>query len=97
MSEILYTVGCTFIDAAVAERWLSRLREEHLADVCAGGATGAQVVAMDGATKLHTKCATASPRARSSRPTSEITHRACEPRVSNDFPSISPIGARSVR
>ncbi len=48
MSEIHYTVGCSFTDPAVAERWLAWLRDEHLADVCAGGATAAQVVAMDG-------------------------------------------------
>lgn len=44
MSEIAYTVSCTFADAAVAERWLAWLKDKHLADVLAGGATHATVV-----------------------------------------------------
>ena len=43
-----YTVSCTFTDAGVAEQWERWLREEHLADVCACGASAARLVRLDG-------------------------------------------------
>lgn len=43
-----YTVACTFTDPDVAGHWLDWLRDEHLADVIAAGATSAQVVEIDG-------------------------------------------------
>ena len=48
MSEIAYTVACTFTDPEVAEAWVAWLRDGHLADVCAGGAIDARAVKMDG-------------------------------------------------
>jgi hypothetical protein len=44
---IAYTVRCTFDDENVAEEWIAWLREEHLADVRAGGAIDATVVRLD--------------------------------------------------
>ncbi len=43
-----YTVRCQFTgqDPVVIERWLAWLRDPHIADVMAGGATGAEVVKM---------------------------------------------------
>ncbi len=49
MNAISYTVACTFDEQDVAKRWLAWLYGEHLADVCAGGATSAEVLRMDGA------------------------------------------------
>ena len=48
MSQIAYTVACSFSRPEVAEGWLAWLSEKHLADVCAGGAVEARVVRMDG-------------------------------------------------
>jgi hypothetical protein len=48
MSEIAYTVAATFTDATVAEAWLGWLHRGHIADVLAGGATRAEIVALDG-------------------------------------------------
>jgi hypothetical protein len=48
MSEIAYTVAATFTDTTVAEAWLGRLRMGHIAEVLAGGATRAEIVALDG-------------------------------------------------
>lgn len=48
MSEIAYTVACTFTDPDVAERWADWLRDGHLADVCAAGAIDALAVKIDG-------------------------------------------------
>jgi hypothetical protein len=47
MGEIAYTVAVTFTDPALVEPWLRWLRDGHVADVLAGGATFAAVVAMD--------------------------------------------------
>ena len=47
MSEIAYTVAVTFADAGMAEAWLNWLREGHVAEVLAGGASSAIVVALD--------------------------------------------------
>lgn len=44
---LLYTVAATFDDAAVAEEWVAWLRDGHLAEVIAGGATEAEVVRLD--------------------------------------------------
>src|SRR5215813_9149671 len=49
MQELVYTVAVTFADAALAESWLRWLRDGHVADVLAGGATAAEIVRMDGA------------------------------------------------
>ncbi len=43
-----YTVRCEFDDPAVAQKWLRWLESEHLADVCAAGALGAEVIRLDG-------------------------------------------------
>ena len=43
-----YTVGVKLPDAVTAERWLRWLRDGHVADVMAGGATTAQVCRLDG-------------------------------------------------
>ena len=48
MPEIRYTVACTFTDSATVSRWLEWLRNGHIAAVIAGGATSAEVVAIDG-------------------------------------------------
>jgi hypothetical protein len=48
MAEIRYTVGCTFPDSASVTRWLEWLRHGHVAAVMRGGATSAEVVAVDG-------------------------------------------------
>lgn len=42
-----YTVAVTFTDPALVEDWLLWLREGHIADVVAGGATGAEIVQME--------------------------------------------------
>jgi hypothetical protein len=48
MPVIAYTVAATFRDAALAAEWLRWLEDGHLAEVLAGGATDAEVVALDG-------------------------------------------------
>jgi hypothetical protein len=48
MAELAYTVAVTFTDLALVESWLAWLRDRHLADVLAGGATSAEIVRMDG-------------------------------------------------
>lgn len=47
MAEIAYTVTATFPDRQLAEQWLQWLRDGHIAEVLAGGATVADVVALD--------------------------------------------------
>ncbi len=47
-NPIRYTVAAEFEDATVAEAWVAWLRDGHLADVIAGGAIDAEVVAIDG-------------------------------------------------
>lgn len=49
MNEIAYTVAVTFRDKALAHEWLAWLRGGHVAEVLAGGATSAEIIAMDGA------------------------------------------------
>jgi hypothetical protein len=50
-----YTVVCTFDDARVAEEWITWLRDEHLAEVCAAGAMDAEVIRCDGLAG-HARC-----------------------------------------
>lgn len=47
MPEISYTVSVTFPDDSLVESWLRWLRQGHIEDVLAGGATHAEIVAMD--------------------------------------------------
>jgi hypothetical protein len=47
-TEVAYTVAATFTDPALAEAWLHWLRDGHVAEVLAGGASRAEVVALDG-------------------------------------------------
>jgi hypothetical protein len=47
MTAVRYTVGVRFTDRAVADRWLTWLRNGHIADVIAGGATHAIVYRLD--------------------------------------------------
>jgi hypothetical protein len=47
MPVVAYTVAVTFQDGALAEEWLRWLREGHVADVLACGATSAEIVALD--------------------------------------------------
>lgn len=49
-AAIAYTVAVTFADARLVEPWLHWLRDGHLAEVLAGGASHAEVVARDGPT-----------------------------------------------
>jgi hypothetical protein len=44
---LVYTVGATFPDAALAAEWLRWLREGHVAAVLAGGAADAEVTELD--------------------------------------------------
>jgi len=47
MSAVAYTVGATFQDKTLADEWLRWLREGHVADVLAGGATRAEIIILD--------------------------------------------------
>jgi len=47
MPELAYTVYTTFRDAALADEWLGWLRDGHLAEVMAGGATDAEIIELD--------------------------------------------------
>src|SRR4051794_38294842 len=46
--RLQYTVGVRLPNPATAELWLRWLRDGHVADVMAGGATSAQVHRLDG-------------------------------------------------
>jgi hypothetical protein len=48
MPAVVYTVAVAFTDSALAEEWLRWLRERHIGDVLAGGASDAEVVELDG-------------------------------------------------
>src|SRR5262245_12859878 len=48
MARIAYTVTVTFDVPDLAEAWLRWLRQGHIAEVLAGGATDAEIVALDG-------------------------------------------------
>jgi hypothetical protein len=47
MPQIAYTVTVAFRDVNLAEEWLGWLRGGHIAEVLAGGATSAEIVALD--------------------------------------------------
>ncbi len=47
MAEIIYTVIATLPDTALAEEWLAWLRGGHIADLLDGGATSAEIIALD--------------------------------------------------
>ena len=47
MPETIYTVTATLPDANLAEEWLAWLRSGHIADVLAGGAMSAEIIALD--------------------------------------------------
>ena len=49
MPQIAYTVTATFQNSDLAEQWLRWLRDGHIAEVLAGGATHAEIVEIDGA------------------------------------------------
>ena len=44
---IAYTVVAEFDDAELLKQWLDWLKNGHLADVCASGATDAEAIALD--------------------------------------------------
>ena len=46
--SIAYTVAVTFSNPDLAEDWLRWLTEGHIAEVLAGGATDAEIIALDG-------------------------------------------------
>ena len=48
MPAIAYTVAVKFQDKTLAEDWLHWLRQGHIAEVLAGGATEAEIVEIDG-------------------------------------------------
>lgn len=47
---MVYMVTATFNDSALADAWLRWLRDGHVAAVLAGGATAAEVIAVNGPT-----------------------------------------------
>lgn len=47
MSTVLYEVGVTFHDPALAPKWLAWLKDGHIADVMRGGATSARIIELD--------------------------------------------------
>jgi hypothetical protein len=47
MAELAYTVYTTFRDAALADEWLRWLRDGHIAEVVAGGATDGAIIELD--------------------------------------------------
>ena len=47
MSEVLYTVTVGFPNAELVEDWLGWLRDGHITEVLAGGASHAEIVALD--------------------------------------------------
>lgn len=52
---LVYTVGVAFPDEATADRWRAWLRDGHVADVIAGGATSAEVMRVDGPLRLEVR------------------------------------------
>ena len=48
MSAVAYTVAVAFPNRDLADEWLRWLRDGHVAEVLAGGATRAEIVALDG-------------------------------------------------
>lgn len=53
---IAYTVIASFTEPAVADEWIAWLRDEHLAQVLAGGALNAELIRMDHGTATGTRC-----------------------------------------
>lgn len=49
MPKLRYIVGVTLPDQATADRWLAWLRNGHIAEVIAGGATSATILQLNGA------------------------------------------------
>lgn len=47
MATIFYEVEALFADESIALRWLDWLRDEHIADVMRGGATGGRAIRLD--------------------------------------------------
>lgn len=47
MATVVYTVAVTFQDKALADEWVTWLRDGHIAEVLAGGATAAEIVQLD--------------------------------------------------
>lgn len=48
LPAVAYTVGVTFHDPGLVEDWLRWLREGHIAEVLAGGATDAEILEVEG-------------------------------------------------
>lgn len=48
LNVFAYTGRCELATEALAEQWIAWMRESHLADVVAAGATGATLVRLDG-------------------------------------------------
>jgi hypothetical protein len=48
MQSVAYTVGVTFVDGQMANAWLDWLAGGHVAEVLAGGAVRADLLALDG-------------------------------------------------
>ncbi len=47
MPELAYTVYTTFQDPRLADEWLRWLRDGHIAEVMAGGATDGAIIELD--------------------------------------------------
>lgn len=47
MPAYAYTVRCSIMDAEIAQRWLTWMQQEHLADVCDAGAVSAEVTRLE--------------------------------------------------
>jgi antitoxin (DNA-binding transcriptional repressor) of toxin-antitoxin stability system len=47
MEEIVYTVTATLPNSQVADEWLAWLRDGHIAEILAEGATSAEIIALD--------------------------------------------------
>lgn len=53
MPQIAYTVCATFQNPQLSEDWLRWLRDGHIAEVMAGGASDAEIVELDGTPPLR--------------------------------------------
>jgi hypothetical protein len=87
MSEIVYSVAATFSDSTVVEAWLGWLRGGHIAEVLAGGAIRAEIVALDGPDpvyEIHYRFP--------SRQAFERYERECAPRLRAEGMSLFPPG-----
>lgn len=47
MPELVYTVTATMPDTSTTEEWLGWLRGGHIAELLTGGATAAEIIALD--------------------------------------------------